>query len=332
MKVFVHVDADPDHDTVLFSESLRQRSPRYFQWSGLVSTTSAFETFREKMKSLGLNFKGVFFLRADEQVRTLYGAFSDIFTRFFDNVHKSFGVGWHPHLLRWSAASGCWCQEFRDNEWIHKMLTDSYDDLRSQGFQVRHTKMGWCFHNNQSMKTLSDLGIEADFSALPGACSPGRLVGNVSLQDRYDWSKTGPRPYRPSELDYQSSGALRILEIPLTTYEVGGLREFLYTTKLALPSYLKLDFSYFPSFRRMVPVFFPDLIRMQNLRGFCDLLMQANRDYITLYLHPTDLLNSNAQSVFESFILEMISAAESQDAKTSFADASELFNLYASDN
>jgi hypothetical protein len=331
MKIFLHVDADPDRNALPSSDSLLQQSPSHDPWKTLISAINTFEAVGDKMKDFGLTFKADFFLRADEQIRALYGSYSEIFTKFCDDVRESFGVGWHPHLFRWSASSRCWHQEFRDDEWMHKMLTECCDDLHSQGFQVKHTKMGWCFHNNHTMKALSDLGIEADFSALPGARSPGRLIDNRSLQDRYDWNRTKPQPYNPSETDYQSLGSLRIREIPATTYKVSGLKEFLYSAKLGLPSYRKLDFSYFPSFRRMVPVFLPDLIRARDIKEFCELLMQANRSYVTLYLHPSDLPSSNAQKSLENILLRMISAAERYDKKASFADASELFRSYASD-
>lgn len=330
MKVFIHVDADPGFDVAFYSDPLRQRDSHYFEWKSLTSAISIFETHREKMRDSNVDFNATFFLRADEQTKTLYGSFSDIFTKFHDEIHESFNVGWHPHLLRWSEALKCWHQEFQDNEWIQTMLTDCWDNLQSQGFRVEYTKMGWCFHNNSSMKTLSDLGVEADFSALPGARSPGRLVGGSSYQDRYDWSKTKPRPYRPSERNYQSSGALGILEIPQTTYEVRGLREFLYTVKVAMPSYRRFDFSYLPSARRMVPLLLPDLVRLQDLRAFCASLIQTHKGYVTLYLHPSDLLDSNALRVFEDFTFQMVSAASKCDEEISFIDASELSSLYAS--
>lgn len=282
------------------------------------------------MKDFGFNFKAVFFLRADEQVRTACGAFSHVFNKFNDSISESFAVGWHPHLLRWSVRHEIWTQEFRDNHWIQEMLRDCHDDLRAQGFQVRYSKMGWCFHSNVSMKTLSDFGVEADFSALPSARSPGRLIENRSFQDRYDWSRTKPHPYHPNQQDYQSLGDLRILEIPQTTYEVRGIREFLFTMKTSLPFYRKLDFSYPPAFRRSVPVFLPNLINMRNLESFCESLVNENRKYITLYLHPSDLSSSNAQIVFENFLQELISVADRRSVKLSFADAQELSGLYAS--
>jgi hypothetical protein len=330
MKVFIHVDADPDSDADSFFSSLRQRNPHSVQWKSLTSTISIFETYKEKMSDSGRDFKAVFFLRADEQIRALYGAFSSIFAKFHDDISKSFGLGWHPHLLRWFDEPKCWSQESKDNAWIQGMLTSCYDDLRTQGFNVKYTKMGWCFHSNRSMQTLSDLGIEADFSALPGARSPGRLIGYRSFQDHYDWHKTEPIPYHPNQQDYQSPGDLGILEIPQTMYQVRGVKEFLFTAKMGLPFYRKLDFSYIPSLRRSVPVFLLDLINMRDLESFCESLVQEDQKYVTLYLHPGDLSKSTAQIVFENFVQGLISAADRRSVVLSFTDAQELSGLCAS--
>lgn len=330
LRIFVHVDADPKNLHTNNAEANKAHESFEMEWSSLTSTFSFFKAFLEKMERQGVDFKSTFFLRADEQVKNLGKQYSAAFRKFHDDFSRLFCVGWHPHLFRWSNQRQLWQQEHRDNKWISQVLTDTYEDLKSQGFDAQFSKMGWCFHNNTSMKTLSELGIKADFSALPGALSPGRLIGGSSFQDRYDWSRTRPYPYHPSEADYQGLGSLRILEIPLTTYEVNGPREFFYTMKLALSSYRRFDFSYSPSFRRMVPLFLLDLVKLRSLREFCERLMQGNRDYVTLYLHPGDLLNATAQTVFEDFVLRLLSAAEAYGRKASFVDAQELCSSYSS--
>jgi hypothetical protein len=332
LKVFVHVDADP---TSLHAPSAHARADRSnsqmdeMNWTSLSLTFNFLKAFGEKTEKQGLIFKSTFFLRADDQIKSIYNEHSHVFLKFHDDISEIFCTGWHPHLLRWSGHTGNWQQEYRDYQWISQSLANTYEDLQSQGFNVLFSKMGWCFHSNTSMKTLSELGIEADFSALPGAKAPGRLIDGRSLQDRYDWSRTKPLPYHPDERDYQSAGDLRILEIPLTTYELSGIGEFLYTLKLALSSYRRLDFSYSPSFRRTAPLILPDLARIQDLKSFCEKLILRNRDYIAIYLHPNELLDAPAKTVFENFVFQLASIAEDRRLELSFADARDLFNLYA---
>lgn len=328
MHIFVHVDADPDNsDACLFRFPQEVGGQGYLRWNGLISTISFFQELVEKMEVLGLRFKGTFFLRADEQIRSFCGTFSEIFGRICDRLHEPFSVGWHPHLFRWSESSKCWRQEYKDIEWMHRILTDCYDDLVSQGFRIETCKMGWCFHNNTTITTLSNLSVNADFSALPGIRRPGRLINGVSFQDRFDWSKTAAKPYHPSEHNYQKPGGLRILEIPLTTFKTYSLTEFLYRIKLALGAYRRSDFSYIPSLRSAIPLFLPNLTSAHIIEKTCKLLLsQREKDYITFYLHPSNILNANGKSMFESFLLQLISAANKHHKKISFVNALELYS------
>jgi hypothetical protein len=329
MRIFVHVDADPDSfDASLTKAPRRNCQEDCLDWNGLTSTLNYFQELAGKIGAIGLSFKATFFLRADEQIRGLYGAFSDIFQRFHDKVHRPFSVGWHPHLLRWSESSKCWHQEFQGVEWMHRILTDCHRDLASQGYNVKYAKMGWCFHNDTTMKTLSDLRVDADFTALPGIKRPGGLTNNASFQDRYDWSRTRALPYHPSELDYQRFGNLRILEIPLTTFRICSVREFLYTALLALSAYRRFDFSYFPPFRTTVPLFLLNLKSSRDIEQTCErLFSQRKRDYSTIYLHPDNLLNASGKRMLESFLLKLVSTADRHNEKISFVDASELYDF-----
>jgi len=280
------------------------------------------------MAAFGLHFKGTFFLRADEQIRSLCGSFSDVFRDFYDRIRAPFSVAWHPHLFRWSESSGCWQQEYQDNEWMREMLTDCHDDLVSQGFRITSCKMGWCFHNNSTITTLSDLSVDADFSALPGIRRPGRLINGISFQDRFDWSKTAAEPYHPNKCNYQKPGSLRILEIPLTTLETTSLTEFLYSAKLALAAFQRLDFSYLPSLRSATPLFLPNLRSTQSIRELCSILLsRRENNYITIYLHPSDLLDANRKMILEEFLCQLVSTTNKQHGEISFVNSLELYGF-----
>jgi len=332
LNVFIHVDADPDRESISEGRfpGLSTSEASSQKWDGLLFAVSFLEKFTERMQDIGLSFKSTFFLRADEQIKGLYGTYSEAFRKFYDVIKQHFCVGWHPHLFRWSNRDRCWHQECNDNEWIRKVLVDCYDHLKSNGFCVQFSKMGWCFHNNTTIKTLSDVGLMGDFSALPGARYPGRLEGK-SFQDRYDWGNTDPKPYHPREDNYQKPGILKILEVPLTTYGVNGPLVFLYTAKLALESYIRFRLSYPLSFHLMFPVALPVLLSKKNQRKIDELMWESKEsDYITLYLHPDELLDTIGRSLFENFVLRMASTADEKGIRISFLGAPELYSLACS--
>lgn len=332
LNVFMHVDADPDREPSGDAELLGFLSPGKGKqkWDGLRFTADFLQGFTERLQDMGLLFKCTFFLRADEQIKGLYGTYSETFTGFYDEIKQHFSVGWHPHLYRWSSRYECWYQEWNDNEWIRKVLVDCYDHLKSNGFQPQFSKMGWCFHNNTTIKTLSDVGLTCDFSALPGARYPGSLEGR-SFQGRYEWGNTDPKPYHPREGNYQKPGTLRILEVPLTTYGVSGPLVFLYTAKLALESYIRFRLSYRLSSRLTFPLALPVLLSNKNQKKISELMWELKEnDYVTLYVHPDELLNPFGRSLFENFIFKMASEANEKGAQISFLSASELYSLASS--
>jgi hypothetical protein len=83
--------------------------------------------------------------------------------------------------------------------------------------------MGWTFHNNVTMKKISELGLKVDFSACPGVYHEGGPGDTGSAFDNMiDWRDTPQGWYRPSEADYRRpsrSGEreLDIVEVPKFT-------------------------------------------------------------------------------------------------------------------
>lgn len=332
--VFVHIDADPDRTLVRKSMLIEHSKPSAQgpEWNCLITTFEFLRRFTEKLKDFGLTFRSTFFLRADEQVKKLYGTYTEVFLRFYDGISQFFNIGWHPHLYRWSNRDQCWHQECHDNKWMREVLTNCYNDLRSQGFIVQFSKMGWCYHNNITMKTLSELGLSADFSALPGARSPGYLKDG-SFLGKYDWSETPTHAYKPSEHDYQKPGSLSIIEIPLTTYRLEAPLVFLYTSKLALKGYLELRSFHPPSFKMTIPLLLPNLLNTHSRRKIYELMRELNKfRYITMYFHPEDFLDPTRQRIIESFILDLVSAANKQEIEMSFTDASDLYKMASTGN
>jgi hypothetical protein len=90
--------------------------------------------------------------------------------------------------------------------------------------------MGWTFHNNVSMRKISELGLRVDFSACPGVSFGGGPGSTGTIFDnKIDWLGTPLRWYRPSETDYRRSvrggeTGLSVAEIPKFTTRSGVLR------------------------------------------------------------------------------------------------------------
>lgn len=328
--IFIHVDADPDRSLTLRNKVAgpNERQADSLTWNGLPATLNYLERFADKLQGLGFNFKSTFFLRADEQIKSIYGSYSEVFQKFYDKIKQSFGVSWHPHLYRLSNINRRWYQEYQDDRWMQQVLTSCHEDLESNGFFPQFAKMGWCFHDNATMNTLSNLGVKADFSALPGTKCLGKLDGE-SFQDVNDWSRTQSQPYHPSEEDYQKAGGLDILEIPLSTYTVSGPLAFLYTTRLTLETYIRFRLrGYSPSYQITFALGLLNLSKERNLQKILEYMLQVKeKSYVTFYFHPDDMLDIETQNLLENVVFRMISHSEDHDLHVSFSDASELYNF-----
>ena len=87
----------------------------------------------------------------------------------------------------------------------------------AEHFRVRATRVGWDYGSTALFNSLDKLGIQIDFSAVPGnivwrRAGPERVV--------VDWRRCSPVPYHPDRDDYQKAGpnALRLLEVPITQF------------------------------------------------------------------------------------------------------------------
>lgn len=93
----------------------------------------------------------------------------------WDNLRKrGDSLRWHPHLWKWNIQNGYWYQEVKAEYLIEECLASGYSAFKEL---VRLEKVfvrpGWFFQNNFTMKILNDLGVAADYSALPGMRDEG---------------------------------------------------------------------------------------------------------------------------------------------------------------
>jgi hypothetical protein len=152
-------------------------------------------------------------IRADESVRFASGDFASGYTakrslwqKLLTDGHE---LGWHMHLMSFDKRQDCFAFD-PEPSW----LPDACGAL-SAHYTVRSTRTGWDYANNALFQQLETLGIEIDFSALPGNLAWYK-VGRQTLP--VDWSRCPDAPYHPSADDYQRPGNLNLLEIPITQF------------------------------------------------------------------------------------------------------------------
>jgi len=174
-------------------------------WSATINgTQSLFDTLDRLADTLGSAVGSTWFVRADCLIQSQFGDRLAIVERFTaltgHRDGQSFEVGWMPQVYGPASAA----IDYDD-------LYETHRELGAAGFRPTSVRMGNCYHDDRTMRTLADLGITFDSSALPG-----RTKTDSSW--RLDWSVTPDAAFRPSADDYRRPGepALAITEVPLT--------------------------------------------------------------------------------------------------------------------
>jgi len=118
-------------------------------------------------------------------------------------------LGWHMHLMSYHASELCYSFD-PEPRW----LDDAFAAL-AQHFDVRATRTGWDYCSSWLMRRLDELCVVVDLSALPGNVV-WQIAGRKKI--KIDWLRTESAPYHPAVDDYQRSGSLDILEVPITGF------------------------------------------------------------------------------------------------------------------
>jgi hypothetical protein len=220
-KLYIVIGCDSDPDRPGFLPGVTEEGK---SWRGLVEGPEVLKNAaRSVTDSTGKTVKVTWVLRVDEQVRLLYGDYAWVLSNYRDRLlqleNDGDELGWHPHFYKYSQSHKKWYQELRDTRFQAEMLGGAYAAfMRELPGRAKSVRTGWIFHNNETMNKLSELGVEVDFSALPG------MRTNVRENDPmpyniFDWYATGHVPYYPSISDYRRPAdnggeSLSILEIP----------------------------------------------------------------------------------------------------------------------
>jgi len=226
----ISCDVDPDRERLLDGVP-----PGQLTWRGVTDGIPAVkDAVRGVTDAGGREPVFTWFVRADEQIRALQGAYE-----WFVHAHPSLlrslqqsgdELGWHPHFWRLDPRTRRWFQEIEDVAWQRDMLRGAHRALAAAlSGPLQSVRMGWSYHSNSTYEALDALGIAVDLSAIPGLRTLG---GNPPTrgENLFDWHSTPPAPYRPSPADYRRparSGERprRLLEVPcfVSTSRAWGL-------------------------------------------------------------------------------------------------------------
>ncbi len=228
--VVIGCDADPDR-----KDLLDQVPSGTLGWRGL---TEGIPLLKHSLRGVrdrsGREPVFTWLLRADEQIRDLHGEYAAIarmYRPLLETLRESGDeLGWHPHFWRRDGAGGTWYQEVEDVDWQVDMLRKAHADLAvclPDG--MKSVRMGWDYHNNRTYRTLEELGVVVDFSAVPGMRT---FIGSPPPRGEnfFDWHSSPRTPFRPSHQDYRRPAEgrtkrSRLLEVPnfVSTSPVWGL-------------------------------------------------------------------------------------------------------------
>jgi hypothetical protein len=209
------------------------------------------------------------FVRADAQLRHIYGHASYLLDRYGSlwGQMRDQGdeVGWHPHLYS-LGSDGTYGPE-SDTALLLNQLRVTHAELRKQGHEFASVRMGEAIGNNAIMRTLAELGLRVDSSAIPG-----RRRNDKSRT--FDWSISPNAPYRPSVSDYRVPGdeVLPLIEIPMTVFQVQAPYD-----PAPLPRYANLAYR---------PAIFAEAMS----RWFESVADHSADVVLTMILHPDEIM------------------------------------------
>ena len=223
--LFVVIGCDTDPDRPDFGGIPFNAGPRKQVWKGLNYIWELRDRLDKITDSRSRSVAITWLLRCDEQIRVTEGYHAQLLkdhAALWQRCERSGDeIAWHPHVWRLRKDGKTWFQEINDHQFHRKVLTEGFNEFAAaRGTSPKSVRMGWDYHNNTTMATLSDLGIRIDFSALPYQTHLGtkndRGAGFVGY---YEWSRTRTVPYFPSRQDYQMRGQgvdqLDIIELPV---------------------------------------------------------------------------------------------------------------------
>ncbi len=307
--VVIGCDVDPDRRYVI-----KDIPSDKLSWRGMLE---GIPRSHEKLKNLtdsdGNRPVVVWLLRVDHQIKVMQGAYNSILTE-----HKDFleslevagdELGWHPHFWQFDKNKSVWFQNYKDTDWQKNMLQEAFASFQEifPG-RTKTTRTGWTYHNNYTMKTFGELGVEIDISALPGMKSPPDEKQR-SISNFYDWYDSPTEPYYPSIKDYlrpavNDEKSCTVLEVPNLTAKsifwgiISGMVLAKKTGSIRQLGYSLAKPRLFPAITCSPKLFKPMLSTIK------DILAQKNQLVYATGLHADELI----KNVHPAYSLENMAA------------------------
>lgn len=338
--VIIGCDTDPDRAGLLDGVP-----PDTLTWRGMAEGIPLLkEAVSTLTDSQGHRPVFTWLLRADEQIRFVHGEYAWVIREYrslLEALEQSGDeLGWHPHFWRLDGNAKRWYQDTIDVQWQVKMLESAHADyLDACPGRARSVRMGWDYHNNETLTTLARLGVVVDFSAIPGL----KTVRNASLQhpeNLFDWFSTPRRPYRPAANDYRRPAhgkehAMPLWEAPnfVSTSLIWGIISGIqFARKMKDFGHLWRSLvrpTYWINITGRPVLFAPLLAELRHQLRKAD---DAPILFVS-YFHPDELLpNRSGLYSLEACcqnLRSIISLAESESATATFVRASQISEILA---
>lgn len=287
--LIVGCDCDPIGDPVGTAAFSRRGRPESWEL-----TVSVLKTLIERLKTTRTSEfapKLTVLIRSDTYMNDMFGdhaycarASYDFFDGLRSDGHE---IGWHPHLWRW--LNDRWMAELDDIEFMKGCFAKGFNCLCDY-FQVKSVRTGWDFMSNEVMHTLESLGLQTDFSALPGL-----KVQEITQGYECDWIGAPTHFYFPSRDDYRRPSAkdcVHVLEMPITLTETPNLIRWI---RPLTDRFRMINRA--PS--RYEPLNIAKNL-MFNKAAFYEAVNECNAkhtSYILTYFHPSDLIHARLFSM-----------------------------------
>lgn len=201
--IVIGCDTDPDRQAYLGDSKSDELS-----WRGMLDGIPRLkESINDVQDSHGNRPRITWCLRADYQIKETYGTYSHILQEhkkfLLDLENDGDELAWHPHFWNFDKTLKCWYQDFMNTEWQVAMLEKAHQEYQQElPGRGRTVRMGWDYHNNETYATLERLGIEVDFSGIPGLKIDPKN-DKVRAANFFDWLLSPNRPYYPARVDYR---------------------------------------------------------------------------------------------------------------------------------
>ena len=178
--------------------------------TSLEKISSKIEEIEDKIQ---LRIPISWFVRIDNQIKSELGSYDWLlkkYSKYWENeISKKNEIHWHAHI--YENLNDNWIFP-KSDEFFLNNAEKIYRFITKNNFEPKCIRVGEAYMTNKIMNFLSDLGLKADSSCIPGRSRKDK-------EKFFDWSVAPNKPYFPSKFNYQlnDTNQKKFLEIPMNT-------------------------------------------------------------------------------------------------------------------